>query len=57
MVANVGEMIWLRQLFLKLHCPIHQASVVSMNPVQRQRTKHIKIDLHFVRVKIATGAV
>ncbi|XP_062230159.1 uncharacterized mitochondrial protein AtMg00810-like [Phragmites australis] len=67
-VANVvAEVTWLRQLLLELHCPVRQASVVycdnlsaaylSTNPVQHQRTKHIEIDLHFVRDKVATGAV
>jgi len=30
---------------------------MSSNPVQHQRTKHIEIDLHFVREKVALGAV
>ncbi|XP_066365050.1 uncharacterized mitochondrial protein AtMg00810-like [Miscanthus floridulus] len=68
-VANaVAEVTWLRQLLLELHCPVHRASIVyycdnvstaylSTNPVQHQRTKHIEIDLHFVRDKVAAGAV
>ena len=30
---------------------------MSANPVQHQRTKHVEIDLHFVRERVATGAV
>jgi hypothetical protein len=30
---------------------------MSTNPVQRQRTKHIKMDLHFVRNHVAMGQV
>ena len=30
---------------------------MSANPVQHQRTKHVEIDLHFVREHVATGVV
>jgi hypothetical protein len=30
---------------------------MSGNPVQHRRTKHIKIDIHFVREKVALGQV
>ena len=65
-VANVvAEISWLRQLLQELHfCP-RRSSVVfcdnvsafylSTNPVQHQRTKHVEIDLHFVRDKVAIG--
>jgi hypothetical protein len=67
-VANaVAETSWLRQLLGELFCPIRRATLVycdnisavylSTNPVQHQRTKHIEIDLHFVRDKVAAGAV
>lgn len=67
-VANaVAETSWLRQLLDELRHPIRRATLVycdnisaiylSTNPVQHQRTKHIEIDLHFVRDKVATGAV
>jgi hypothetical protein len=67
-VANaVAEISWLRQLLQELHfCP-RRSSVVfcdnvsavylSTNPVQHQRTKHVEIDLHFVRDKVATGDI
>jgi hypothetical protein len=58
---------WLRQLLDELRHPIRRATLVycdnisaiylSTDPVQHQRTKHIEIDLHFVRDKVATGAV
>jgi hypothetical protein len=65
-VANgVAEATWLRQLLLELHTPLRRAtllycdniSVVYMtsNPIQHQRTKHIEIDLHFVRERVAIG--
>ena len=30
---------------------------MSSNPVQHQRTKHIEIDLHFLRERVALGDV
>jgi hypothetical protein len=67
-VANaVAESCWLRQLLAELHRPLRQATVVfcdnisavylSTNPVQHQRTKHVEIDLHFVRERVALGDV
>jgi len=67
-VANaVAEVSWLRQLLHELHVPLRRSvlvycdniSAVYMfsNPVQHQRTKHIEIDLHFVREKVALGDV
>ncbi|KAJ9555002.1 hypothetical protein OSB04_009616 [Centaurea solstitialis] len=67
-VANaVAKTVWLRNLFTELHSPISKATLVycdnvsavylSTNPVQHQRTKHIEIDLHFVRDRVETGQV
>ncbi|OIT24891.1 putative mitochondrial protein [Nicotiana attenuata] len=67
-VANVvSESCWLRNLLLQLHCPMRKATIVycdnvsaiylSGNPVQHQRTKHIEMDIHFVREKVARGQV
>jgi hypothetical protein len=64
---TVAETVWLRQLLSELHRPIHQATIIycdnvsaiymSSNPVQHRRTKHIEIDIHFVREKVALGQV
>ncbi|XP_021854633.2 uncharacterized mitochondrial protein AtMg00810-like [Spinacia oleracea] len=67
-VANVvAEACWLHNLLLELHCPLRQATIVycdnasaiylSNNPVQHQRTKHVEMDIHFVREKVALGQV
>ncbi|WVZ83665.1 hypothetical protein U9M48_030791 [Paspalum notatum var. saurae] len=67
-VANeVSEASWIRQLLHELHCPPSKSAIVfcdnvsaqymTTNPVQHQRTKHIEIDLHFVRDKVALGEV
>ncbi|GKC66602.1 ankyrin repeat-containing domain, PGG domain protein [Tanacetum coccineum] len=66
-VANVvAETSWIRNLLRELHTPLFTATLVycdnvsavymSANPVQHQRTKHIEIDIHFVRDKVAAGA-
>ena len=63
-VANgVAEACWLRQLLHELHCPLRRATIVycdnvnavylSINSVQHQRPKHVEIDLHFVRDRVA----
>ncbi|WVZ72845.1 hypothetical protein U9M48_021244 [Paspalum notatum var. saurae] len=56
-----------QQLLQELGHPLQRATLVycdnvsavylSTNPVQHQRTKHIEIDLHFVRERVAAGAV
>jgi hypothetical protein len=67
-VANgVAEAAWLRQLLAELHRPLARSTLVycdnvsavylSTNPVQHQRTKHVEIDLHFVRDRVAIGDV
>nr|GEV67712.1 ribonuclease H-like domain-containing protein [Tanacetum cinerariifolium] len=67
-VANaVVETCWLHNLLRELHTPLSfdtlvyydnvSAVYLSTNPVQHQRKKHIKIDIHFVRDLVATGQV
>jgi hypothetical protein len=63
----VADTVWLRQLLLEQHRPIEQATIVyfdnisavymSGNPVQHRCTKHIQIDIHFIREKVALGQV
>ncbi|GJY63777.1 ribonuclease H-like domain-containing protein, partial [Tanacetum coccineum] len=65
-VSNaVAETCWLRNLLRELHTPLSFATLVycdnvsavylSSNPVQHQRTKHIQIDIHFVRDLVAAS--
>ncbi|GJS87134.1 ribonuclease H-like domain-containing protein [Tanacetum coccineum] len=67
-VANaIAETSWICNLLRKLHTPLFIATLVycdnvsavymSANPVQHQQTKHIEIDIHFVRDKVAAGHV
>ncbi|GJY22120.1 ribonuclease H-like domain-containing protein [Tanacetum coccineum] len=67
-VANVVAVsAWLRNLLRELHSPLFTATLVycdnvsavymSANPVQHQRTKHIEIDIHFVRDMVKAGHV
>ncbi|GKV48803.1 hypothetical protein SLEP1_g55595 [Rubroshorea leprosula] len=67
-IANaVAEATWVRQLLYELYFPVSFPTVLycdnisalymSTNPIQHQRTKHIEIDLHFVRDKVASQQV
>ncbi|GJV85716.1 ribonuclease H-like domain-containing protein [Tanacetum coccineum] len=67
-VANVvAETCWLRNLLRELHSPLSIATLVycdnvsdvylSSNPIQHQRTKHIEIDIHFVRDLVFMGHI
>nr|GEV02349.1 NBS-containing resistance-like protein [Tanacetum cinerariifolium] len=66
-VNAVAETSWIRNLLRELHTPTFTATLVYYdnvgvvymfaNPVQHQRTKHIEIDIHFIRDKVAAGHV
>lgn len=67
-VANaVAKTSWLHNLLHELlylpitatlvYCDNVSAVYLSTNPVQHQRIKHIEIDIHFVRDKVAMGQI
>jgi hypothetical protein len=67
-VANgVADATWLRQLLHELqalpsrctlvYCNNISVVYLSTNPIQYQRTKHVEIDLHFIRENVAIGQV
>ncbi|RVW98206.1 Retrovirus-related Pol polyprotein from transposon RE1 [Vitis vinifera] len=67
MALATCEHIWLRHLLqelrfgkdeqMKLICDNQAALHIASNPVFHERTKHIEVDCHFIREKIASGCV
>ena len=61
------ELIWLKRLLqelrfgndeqMKLICDNQVALHISSNPVFHERIKHIKVNCHFIREKIASGCM
>ncbi|GJX89260.1 ribonuclease H-like domain-containing protein [Tanacetum coccineum] len=67
-VANVvAKTAWLHNLLHELHSPLLTATLIycdnvsaiymSANPIQHQQTKHIEIDIRFVRDMVTAGQV
>nr|CAN72949.1 hypothetical protein VITISV_006443 [Vitis vinifera] len=67
MALATCELIWLRHLLqelrfgkdeqMKLICDNQAALHIASNPVFHERIKHIEVDCHFIREKIASGCV
>ncbi|RVX05810.1 Retrovirus-related Pol polyprotein from transposon TNT 1-94 [Vitis vinifera] len=67
MALATCELIWLRHLLRELRfgkdeqmtliCDNQAALHIAFNPVFHERTKHIEVDCHFIREKIASGCV
>ncbi|RVW88793.1 Retrovirus-related Pol polyprotein from transposon RE2 [Vitis vinifera] len=65
MALATCELIWLKHLLrelrfgkdeqMKLICDNQAALHIASNPVFHERTKHIEVDCHFIREKIASG--
>ena len=67
MVNGAAEAIWIESLLKELGvsrqripilwCDNLGATYLTANPVFHARTKHIEIDFHFVRERVASGAL
>ncbi|RVW96834.1 Retrovirus-related Pol polyprotein from transposon TNT 1-94 [Vitis vinifera] len=67
MALATCELIWLKHLLrelrfgkdeqMKLICDNQAALHIASNPVFHERTKHIEVNCHFIREKIASGCV
>jgi hypothetical protein len=62
MAHGVCETLWLKILLkelgfeakdcMRLYCDNKVAISIAHNPVQRDRTKHVEIDRHFIKEKL-----
>ncbi|GJR41846.1 ribonuclease H-like domain-containing protein [Tanacetum coccineum] len=67
LASVTSEVIWISKflkdlqienlLHVSLHCDSNSAIKIAANPVFHERTKHLEIDLHFVREKVLKGVV
>ncbi|XP_022873600.1 uncharacterized protein LOC111392479 [Olea europaea var. sylvestris] len=67
LAATVSELTWINQLLVDfqvantspaiIYCDNLAAIQIAKNPTFHERTKHIEIDLHFIRDKITAGAI
>lgn len=63
--STVAELTWITSLLRELGIQLEEPPVVfcdnisttymSANPIQHARTKHIELDIHFVREKVISG--
>ena len=42
---------------INFYCDIKSAIAIAENPIQHDRTKHIRISCHFVKEKIEAGVI
>ena len=65
MSVTTSELVWIEGILhdlhisaalpFPLHCDNKAAQHIAANPVFHERTKHIRIDCHFVREKLLEG--
>lgn len=61
------EVLWVRQILKELglkhmpptdlKCDNRAALSIAANPVLHERTKHIEVDCHFIKEKVASGVI
>ncbi|GKC86650.1 hypothetical protein Tco_1147299 [Tanacetum coccineum] len=67
LTSVTSEVVWILKILkdlncknllpVKLYCDSNSAIKIAANPVFHKRTKHLEIDLHFVREIFLAGAV
>ena len=67
MAHRICETLWLKRFLkelrrpvsfpMKLYCDNKAAISIAHNPVQRDRTKHVEVDRHFIKEKIEDESV
>ena len=67
MALGVCEFLWLKIILedlkvawegpMKLYCDKKSTINIAHNPVQHDRTKHIKVDRHFIKEKLDSGLI
>nr|GEX93053.1 ribonuclease H-like domain-containing protein [Tanacetum cinerariifolium] len=67
MTATTYEVMWIVKilkdmglkylLHVELHCDNKATIQIAANPVMHEKTKHIDLDVHFVKEKVASGLI
>ncbi|KAJ0622209.1 putative RNA-directed DNA polymerase [Helianthus annuus] len=67
MCSATCELMWLKNLLselsiscslpISLKCDSQSAMSIAVNPVFHERTKHFKLDLHFLREQVSNGII
>ena len=67
MATRVCELLWVKIILedlkvqwsnpMKLYCDNKSAINIAHNPMQHDQTKHIEIDMHFIKEKLDSGLI
>lgn len=67
MAQGTCEILWLRSILAELGYVVHEAAhlfcdnksaiMLASDSVLHERTKHIEVDIHFLREKVRSGAM